>query len=224
VEPEIVGSSVALATETAASASRIFAAATRTAGARVFARARTSSQSSVAAATDQEEKLARRRSLSGGTAPLAAEELAAADHAAEGARAAHAAATARVQERAAEAQRLRAVLAETELRAPFAGVVAVRYATPGAMVAKATPVLRLVASDDAIVRFAVPETEMGRIARAESGGLDRRREGAGFRHRGGDGRRGRRRLAHGRRRGAPRASAPCVDRLRGKTVRVQLVP
>jgi RND family efflux transporter MFP subunit len=62
---------------------------------------------------------------------------------------------------------LTTALAETELRAPFAGRVAARYVGPGAAVTAGTPVLRLTQLDDLILRFGVPEP----IARSLKPGL-----------------------------------------------------
>jgi RND family efflux transporter MFP subunit len=59
-------------------------------------------------------------------------------------------------EKRARVRQLQETLSNTELRAPFAGVVAARYADPGANVSQTKPVIRLV-SDDRFIRFAVPE-------------------------------------------------------------------
>lgn len=59
-------------------------------------------------------------------------------------------------EKQARVRQLQETLSNTELRAPFAGVVAARYADPGAIVSQTKPVIRLV-SDDRFIRFAVPE-------------------------------------------------------------------
>jgi multidrug resistance efflux pump len=55
-------------------------------------------------------------------------------------------------------QQLQQTLTNTEIRAPFTGVVAVRYADPGAIVSQIKPIVRLV-SDDRFLRFAVPEEQ-----------------------------------------------------------------
>jgi RND family efflux transporter MFP subunit len=82
--------------------------------------------------------------------------------------------TARYQEKHADARHRRAradVLAaearvqaeqrraDAELRAPFDGVVAARYADPGAAVSTTAPIVRLIAADNPRVRFAVPEMD-----------------------------------------------------------------
>jgi RND family efflux transporter MFP subunit len=62
------------------------------------------------------------------------------------------------QEKRARVQQLQQTLTNTEIRAPFTGVVAVRYADPGAIVSQIKPIVRLV-SDDRFLRFAVPEEQ-----------------------------------------------------------------
>ena len=47
-------------------------------------------------------------------------------------------------------------IAEAELRAPFAGVIAKRYVDPGATLSTGEPVVQIIA-DARLVRFAVPE-------------------------------------------------------------------
>jgi RND family efflux transporter MFP subunit len=58
--------------------------------------------------------------------------------------------------RFAEVERLQQVHAEADVRAPFAGVIAVRYADPGASVSAQTPVVRIVGDGPRFVRFAAP--------------------------------------------------------------------
>lgn len=48
-------------------------------------------------------------------------------------------------------------LGDAEIRAPFAGAIALRYAEPGAAVTPTSPVVRLISSEHPQVRFAVPE-------------------------------------------------------------------
>ena len=62
------------------------------------------------------------------------------------------------QEKRARVKQLQQTLSNTEIRAPFTGVVAVRYADPGAIVSQIKPIVRLV-SDDRFLRFAVPEEQ-----------------------------------------------------------------
>ncbi|MGD2114148.1 MAG: efflux RND transporter periplasmic adaptor subunit [Acidobacteriota bacterium] len=74
----------------------------------------------------------------------------------ETARAAHQGAEARLDEQRARVRRLRELLGNGVLRAPFRGTVALRHLDPGATVAPGTPVVRLIADDELFVRFAVP--------------------------------------------------------------------
>jgi len=59
-------------------------------------------------------------------------------------------------EKQARVRQLQETLSNAEIRAPFAGVVATRYADPGAIVSQTKPVIRLV-SDDRFIRFAIPD-------------------------------------------------------------------
>src|SRR5690606_6798603 len=59
-------------------------------------------------------------------------------------------------------QQLERALEETVITAPFAGTVSIRYADPGALVTRGAPVVRLIASDELWVRFAVPAEEAER--------------------------------------------------------------
>lgn len=54
-------------------------------------------------------------------------------------------------------------IAESRLRAPFAGTVAARYFDPGSFVSAGTRVLRVVAGEPLRVRFEVPEQDVGRF-------------------------------------------------------------
>ena len=62
-------------------------------------------------------------------------------------------------ERAARVEQLKTLLAETQLKAPFTGVVAARYADPGTYVRPGMPIVRIISSSELKVRFAVPEEE-----------------------------------------------------------------
>lgn len=64
---------------------------------------------------------------------------------------------ARLDEQQAKVAVLERSLEETQVRAPFGGSIAARYVAPGAMVNPGTPIVRLVSSGDALVRFAIPE-------------------------------------------------------------------
>ena len=68
-----------------------------------------------------------------------------------------ASAQAQIREKQARVEQLRHLSAETEIRAPFAGIIAARYANPGANVTPSTPILRLISAGDLFVRFAVPD-------------------------------------------------------------------
>lgn len=63
----------------------------------------------------------------------------------------------------AEVRLARTALGELDLKAPFAGTVALRYLDAGATVGSGTPVLRLVSSRERIVRFAAPPEEARRL-------------------------------------------------------------
>lgn len=82
----------------------------------------------------------------------------------ETARAAHDGAEARLEEQGARVERLRELLGNRVLRAPFRGTVALRHLDPGATVAPGTPVVRLIATDELFVRFAVPPERAGDLA------------------------------------------------------------
>ncbi|MBS2017646.1 MAG: HlyD family efflux transporter periplasmic adaptor subunit [Deltaproteobacteria bacterium] len=88
---------------------------------------------------------------------VSGEEAAQARFAAQAAASRAASAGAGAAERAARVKQLKTALSETQLRAPFAGVVAARYADPGTFVRPGQAVLRIIATTDLHVRFAVPE-------------------------------------------------------------------
>jgi RND family efflux transporter MFP subunit len=62
-------------------------------------------------------------------------------------------------ERAARVEQLKTLLAETQLEAPFSGVVAARYADAGTYVRPGMPIVRIISSSELKVRFAVPEED-----------------------------------------------------------------
>ncbi len=64
----------------------------------------------------------------------------------------------------AQIEQLERQLDDTSLVAPFAGTVAVVYLESGALAAAQKPVLRLISSDGAFVRFAVPPAQVARLA------------------------------------------------------------
>ena len=80
------------------------------------------------------------------------------------ARAALDSARARTAEQRAQVARLGTDITAAELVAPFDGVVAARHASPGAYVAAGAPVVRIVASGELWVRFAVAEERVGALS------------------------------------------------------------
>src|SRR5690606_38362453 len=109
--------------------------------------------------TEAERRFQRREAMSD---QVASEELDGARFAAERARAAVSEASAAVAEHRSRVQQLERALEETVITAPFAGTVSIRYADPGALVTRGAPVVRLIASDELWVRFAVPAEEAER--------------------------------------------------------------
>ncbi len=105
------------------------------------------------------ERLQRRRALA---QALSTEVLSEAEVNAKVAAAERAAAGARVKQLETRVQGLQQRLADTVVRAPFAGVVAIRYVDPGGWVDRGTPLVSLMSTDQ-LVRFAVPEPEIDRI-------------------------------------------------------------
>jgi RND family efflux transporter MFP subunit len=88
-------------------------------------------------------------------------------------------AQARVQEQRARVRQLETSVGQTEIRAPFDGRVAERFADPGAQVGPGTPVVRLMSGGDLRVRAAVPPDDARKlspgtpvIARVRDVGLD----------------------------------------------------
>ncbi|MBL8952064.1 MAG: efflux RND transporter periplasmic adaptor subunit [Myxococcaceae bacterium] len=110
---------------------------------------------------EAQQRRERRRSATTG---IAAEELSAAEHAERVGDANVKAAEATVSERRVQVGKLRAALDEATLRAPFAGTVASRSASPGSLVAAGAQVVRLVGVGAPFVRFAVP-IEVGHALR-----------------------------------------------------------
>lgn len=68
-------------------------------------------------------------------------------------------ARAQVAQQRARLEQLETQLARSVLRSPIDGRVAERYFDPGALVSGGTPVVRLIASESYLVRFAVPPEE-----------------------------------------------------------------
>jgi membrane fusion protein, multidrug efflux system len=85
------------------------------------------------------------------------EELAQARFKSSESRALSSEAEARLQERSARAEQLAVLRDQTRVLARFHGRVALRYVSPGALVAAGTPLVRLISDDAVLLRFAIPE-------------------------------------------------------------------
>ncbi len=103
-----------------------------------------------------EEQFARRKILTE-SALATGEELAMARYQEKFARARVNAARALLAEKSTRVAELRRKTADAEIRAPFEGVVALRYLDPGANATPSTPIVRIISAKDHIARFAVPE-------------------------------------------------------------------
>ena len=111
----------------------------------------------------------------------------------------------RTAEQAARVRQLETSLSRNEIRAPFDGRVAERFADAGAVVGPGTPVVRLISAGDLLVRAAVPPEEARRLKAGDPVTVDRPHAGAQDPgHDPADRPRGGRRLADGADRGAPR--------------------
>jgi RND family efflux transporter MFP subunit len=82
----------------------------------------------------------------------------------EKARAAAQRAEAALAEQMARVTQLRARVTSARVEAPYAGTVSMRYLDPGATVAPGTPIIRLIASDELWVKFAVPSEDAAYIS------------------------------------------------------------
>ena len=76
-------------------------------------------------------------------------------------------AKARVSEQRARVRQLETSVGQTDIRAPFAGRVAERFADPGAQVGPGTPVVRLISGGDLQVRAAIPPDDARKLAEGE---------------------------------------------------------
>jgi RND family efflux transporter MFP subunit len=104
---------------------------------------------------DAERRIAiEQRAVASGTS--AADRLEQARFDLERAGAARSRARAAAAEERARVDNARSRLADAEIRAPFAGSVAIRYRDPGAVVGPSAPILRLIGGGALSVRFAVP--------------------------------------------------------------------
>jgi RND family efflux transporter MFP subunit len=77
--------------------------------------------------------------------------------------AAHDVAHERVAQQQAKVQQLETSLSRNEIRAPFDGSVAERFADPGAVVGPGTAVVRLISAGDLLVRAAVPPEDARKL-------------------------------------------------------------
>lgn len=91
------------------------------------------------------------------------EDLAQAALQAKTATAAYEVARSRVAEQEARVRQLQTSLSRNEIRAPFDGRVAERFADPGAVVGPGTSVVRLISAGDLLVRAAVPPEEARKL-------------------------------------------------------------
>lgn len=74
---------------------------------------------------------------------------------------------ARVSEQRARVRQLQTSVGQTDIRAPFDGRVAERFADPGAQVGPGTPVVRLISGGDLQVRAAVPPDDARKLAEGD---------------------------------------------------------
>lgn len=112
------------------------------------------------------ERLERRKALAA-EAVASAEDLASAGYQKELAQARLDLATAQVREKRARSEQLRQLRSDAELRAPFEGTVAARYADSGANVTATTRIVRLISTKPPFVRFAVPGTSHLRLEKGQ---------------------------------------------------------
>jgi RND family efflux transporter MFP subunit len=96
------------------------------------------------------------------------EDLAGARNAEQEAAAALESAKARVTEEVGRLRQLETRLQHTVLRAPIDGRVALRYLDAGALVHSGAPVLRLISTNDFMLRFAVPPERAAAIHKGEA--------------------------------------------------------
>ena len=127
----------------------------------VLRQAQVEEKKSVISLADAEGRLARRQSF---PEAFPKEEILAAENQRDAARAAVEGARALVREQRARVAQIEGMMAQAEVRAPFAGTVGVRYLDAGATVGAGTPIVRIVGTRDHMVRFAIPEGERRRVA------------------------------------------------------------
>lgn len=112
------------------------------------------------ALAEARSRYARRKAGEGDV--ISKEEAETAKFAAQQAGASRSAAGASAAEQRTRVQQLERMLEETTIVAPFAGTISVRYVDSGVLVPRGSPVVRLIASDELWVRFAVPAEEARR--------------------------------------------------------------
>jgi RND family efflux transporter MFP subunit len=91
------------------------------------------------------------------------EDLAQAALQAKTAQSAYEVARSRAAEQEGRVRQLQTTLSHNEIRAPFDGRVAARFADPGAVVGPGSPLVRLISTGDLLVRAAVPPEEARRL-------------------------------------------------------------
>jgi RND family efflux transporter MFP subunit len=112
---------------------------------------------------ESEERLKRRKTLLA-EGLVSAEDLSAAKYQQELASARVQSTRAQVSQRRAQVEKLRKDNSDMVIRAPFDGVIAARYANPGANVSPSAPIVRLISADDLFVRFAVPAAQAASLS------------------------------------------------------------
>lgn len=109
------------------------------------------------------ERLSRRQKLDS-VQLTTADDVSSADYQARLAKNHVSSARASARERRARLGRLQRDLHDTEIVAPFDGVIAARYVDPGATVRSLSPIVRLITLDDLLVRFAVAQAAVREIS------------------------------------------------------------
>ena len=115
------------------------------------------------AADEEAESLARNDRRQKNPDFFSKEDLAQAALQAKTVTAAHEVARERVAQQRAKVQQLETSLSRNQIRAPFEGRVAERFADPGAVVGPGTAVIRLISAGDLLVRAAVPTEEARKL-------------------------------------------------------------
>jgi RND family efflux transporter MFP subunit len=115
------------------------------------------------AADEMAESLARNDRRQKNPDFFSKEDLAQAALQAKTVTAAHEVALERVAQQRAKVQQLETSLSRNQIRAPFEGRVAERFADPGAVVGPGQAVIRLISAGDLLVRAAVPTEEARKL-------------------------------------------------------------